>query len=279
MIIGHTHNIEKLKALADENQLSHGYLFFGPERVGKKYLATALAGYLETQQFEVGARLLSDMLLVAPRGKATIGIDEARRVRSFLWQRPQQSLRRVVIVDDAHLLTEEAQNALLKLAEEPPASGCLMLVTSDPDALAPTLRSRLQAIYFGAVSSKEIASWLQREEALPLKEAEALAQKVYGAPGLAWALLHDAALQHAVAQAEKFLHAADATRKEVLKKMMEPEDFRLTDFLDALILSSLMEKNLLAKTRFWHRLLALRKNAAYATLNPRLQLESLMVDY
>jgi len=81
-------------------------------------------------------------------------------------------VRRTAIIDECELLTTEAQNALLKITEEPPLSSLLVLATNDLDALLPTISSRLQKIYFGIVTEKEIVAWLTGERGIVKKIAE-----------------------------------------------------------------------------------------------------------
>ena len=160
MLIGHAAIIKELKRLADQSGLSHGYVFWGPAMVGKRVVAESLANYLETGSFEE-PKLLQDFLSITPDEKNTIGIDHVRQIKNFLWQKPAISARRTVVLDDAQCMTTEAQNALLKITEEPPESSLLILITSDAEAILPTILSRLPKIYFGTVREKEIERWLE----------------------------------------------------------------------------------------------------------------------
>ncbi len=179
-IVGHAEIIGDLKKLTKKGTLSHGYIFYGPAMVGKRTIALAFAKFLEKGEFEpvLEHEVLQDAKLISPApGENSIGVLAAREVKHFLWQKPNVSEKRTLIIDDAELLTTEAQNALLKVTEEPPASSLLIIVTSDTESLMPTLLSRLQKIYFGAVAEKEIAG--------------PVAKKALGKPGLASRLEHD----------------------------------------------------------------------------------------
>lgn len=85
-----------------------------------------------------------DVLIIS--GETSIGIEEVRQVQSFLSRKPSQSENNTVYIKDAHLLTIPAQNALLKTLEEPPGKSLIYLVTASPDALLPTVLSRVQII-------------------------------------------------------------------------------------------------------------------------------------
>src|ERR1700733_12334468 len=132
MLIGHKGIIGDMKKLAEKGQLSHGYIFYGPSMVGKRMIAVGLAKFLETGEFDSlkEHEVLQDYTVITSPNKNSIGIDAVREIRHFLWQKPVASLKRTLIIDEAELLTTEAQNALLKIAEEPPASSLLILVAS-----------------------------------------------------------------------------------------------------------------------------------------------------
>ena len=106
-----------------------------------------------------------------PDAEGTIGIDAVRRAQEFLWQTPQVSSRRLVVFDATEGLTDQAEHALLKIAEEPPAHGLLIIQAHDPGHLLPTIRSRFQNLHFG--KGEAFA-------ALP-KEAEAYAKEFLAA--------------------------------------------------------------------------------------------------
>ncbi len=288
MIVGHEGNIKDLKTLHATGQLGHGYVFFGPSMVGKRTVACALAKFLEKGEFEPPAEgeVLQDFKMIDaafmqardPEASGeTIGIDAAREVKHFLWQRPNVSPRRVLIIDDADLLTSEAQNALLKITEEPPASSLLILVTSDPDALLPTIVSRLPKLYFGTVPQAAVTAWLIGEQGIAKTKAEPLASRALGKPGLAWRLAHDDAFRARLELAERFLKTAPAARKDFVKALIEPDDFSLRAFLEALVTVLAWAEPSKGKAALWHAALRLSENAGTASLNPRLQLMALMV--
>jgi DNA polymerase III delta prime subunit len=156
-MIGYGDIIDKFKKLVIEDKLSHAYLFFGGDernRQEKFVFALSLANFLENGVFEKQVQLLRDTLIVLPKDsvqegkKENIGIDEIRFLKYFLWQKPTNSIRRVTIIKEAEILTPEAQNAALKIVEEPPESALIIFITNSEDSLFPTLNSRLQKIYF-----------------------------------------------------------------------------------------------------------------------------------
>ncbi|MBI4086003.1 MAG: hypothetical protein HY433_02020 [Candidatus Liptonbacteria bacterium] len=275
MLIGHEQLVEDFKGLAERNELSHGYLFCGPARAGKKLFALSFANFLETGDFEE-SNMLRDSLLLEPNEEGTVGIDEIRRIRNFLWQKPVVSKKRTVVINDVEAMTVEAQNALLKVAEEPPESSLLILVARDPEKLLPTLQSRLQKIYFSPVHSALIENWL-KEKFGKGQEAGAIAKLSSGQPGLAWKMLFDGRFREMRKSGEAFLKSGFWARREMIKTLIEPDDFNLSEFLEILLMI-LSNKEIPAKInlKLWHKILDLRRNTDHLNLNPRLQLENLL---
>ena len=148
--------IKDFKRLAESGALGHGYLLYGESAASRRYIGSGLANFLETAGWDAGnSDTLVDGLLVKKDAAGSVGIDLARRVVEFLWQKPFKSSRRLAFIDDAETLTLQAQNALLKVVEEPPPHGLLVLSVLEPGALVPPLVSRLQQIYILPVKDNE----------------------------------------------------------------------------------------------------------------------------
>ncbi|MBN2197666.1 hypothetical protein JW698_00490 [Candidatus Wolfebacteria bacterium] len=190
MFIDYNKLINDFKKLALEDRLSHAYLFFGGDersRQDKFNFAHCLANFLENGSFEKPLKLLTESLILLPNNdipekKGSIGIDEIRFLKYFLWQRPVNSLRRVSIIKEAETLTLEAQNAALKIVEEPPESALIIFIANSEDVLFPTLKSRLQKIYFPSffVLNKEEAKNNKKTD--EEKEIEKLVNKFQKTP-------------------------------------------------------------------------------------------------
>ncbi|MDP3015133.1 MAG: hypothetical protein Q8N28_01840 [bacterium] len=123
------------KQLAEDDKLSHAYLFYGENQEEKIIFAQSLVNFSET-------------LIIEPDEKGTIGIDIIRSLKYFLWQKPISSNLRIVIIKEAENLTNQAQNAALKIVEEPPESALIIFIVKNIENLLPTLTSRLQKIHF-----------------------------------------------------------------------------------------------------------------------------------
>jgi DNA polymerase-3 subunit delta' len=276
-MLGHQKILKELKGLKESGELGHGYIFFGPEGVGKKTLAVEFATWLEHHSPE-DRHLLSDFQIFEPEG-GTFGIDTSRRVREFLVQSPNISQRRTALLDGADQMTDEAANALLKIAEEPPAASLIFLIASDPSRMRDTLASRFQKIFFGTVLEKDIEVWLIKEKKFGAEKAKKAAKISFGRPGLALKILTDHRFLMKHKKAAEFLtRKTDA--KDFIKNLLEDElflnqaeSFELTEFLDALIFAlALSEKRNLG---LWHEVLKLRQTAENFGLNPKLQLQNL----
>jgi DNA polymerase III delta prime subunit len=288
MLIGHEKTAAHLKELAAKGVFSHGYIFHGPAMVGKRTTALALAHFLEKQTFVSPAEgeVLQDakvidlafMKQIKPEAKDSLGIDAVRTIKEFLFQKPNTSIRRTAIIDDGDFLSPEAQNAILKIAEEPPPSSLIILIATDIDGLLPTISSRLQKIYFGTVPEREIVGWLIKERGTTKKIAEDTARRSFGKPGFALRLLEDKEFQATLKSAEQLLILSQDKRRDFIKKLLENEEFSVLEFIDALTIC-LANRGFKEKIDIsrWHKTLALRQNQANFNLNPKLQMENLFI--
>jgi DNA polymerase-3 subunit delta' len=185
MLVGHD-TLEKLfKRIIKDRKLSHGYIFFGEPQIGKYSFALSLASYLETKSFDQPKRFLSETFIVNPDEKEAIGIDKIREIKHFLSQKPILSEYRVAIIDDAQALTPQAQNSILKIAEEPPISSLIILILPNPDILMATLQSRFQKIYFPRIKQEKIIELLVEQFKISKKIAVDISNISFGRPGRA----------------------------------------------------------------------------------------------
>ena len=104
----------------------------------------------------------ADILVIEPGDTGNIKVDQVREAIDRSAYRPFEGRRRLVVVDEADALMPEAQNALLKTLEEPPPASVFVLITSRPDVLLPTVRSRCQRLRFGPLTPGEVADVLIR---------------------------------------------------------------------------------------------------------------------
>ncbi len=166
-IIGHVKERERLGRSVREGATAQAYLFTGPRSVGKALCALELAAELVGEPaFEPGddKPYPYDVRVLRPQSETKRGItktksipvEEVRDALSFLGQYPARGNFRVLIIEDAHRLSETAQNALLKTLEEPVSSAVLILVTHEVGAILPTVLSRVKRVRFDFVPPHEL---------------------------------------------------------------------------------------------------------------------------
>jgi DNA polymerase-3 subunit delta' len=274
-LLGHIKTLDRLVALVRKGNISHAYLFTGPAGIGKRTTAVQFATVVEHTKKDID-RPLSELVLVSPDEDGKIGIDAVRRFSEQLLERPQQSSYRIGILNGAHRMTAEAQNALLKLAEEPPEHAILIVIAHDPETLYDTLRSRLQEIAFAPVPAADIVDWLREAHGFTKKDAETYARQAGGRPGLALRLATDEKLHAIQETAQSLLTAAPRERTALIKQIVE-EETPLANILDALIREIAYTVKNEKHFGFWHALLDLRRTAERGGLNTRLQLEALFM--
>jgi DNA polymerase III subunit delta' len=207
-IRGHERVRRFLRAAAANDRLPHAMLFAGADGIGKRTLALALVAWLlceangddacgacaSCRQVAAGSHPDFQLLAVAS-GKKEIGVDRVRDVKRFTQLRPVRGSVKVAVIDDAHMLTVAAQNALLKTLEEPPERSLLILVANTPDALLPTVRSRCQRVQFSPLSNDTVTEILESSHNIAPAVARQLAALAEGSPGRALALSRCAAEQ------------------------------------------------------------------------------------
>lgn len=173
-IIGHHKERTRLQRIAEGDQPARSYLFFGPEGIGKRLCALEFGCLLVGEPDFVPNETRPcpfDVLIVRPKEEIRRGVtkvkgiaaDEIRDALSFLGQYPALGKHRVVIIEDAHKLSQTAQNVLLKTLEEPNTSAVIILVTHEIGSLVGTIVSRVEKVRFDFVPEEEIAQGISRK--------------------------------------------------------------------------------------------------------------------
>jgi len=159
---------------------AHAYLFHGPPGVGKRRAAFGFAAELLGGDARVERRAHPDLYVLEPLGDQ-IRIDAVRDLRHDLHMRPFEADRRIYLIFSAHLLNDEAADALLKDLEEPPPYAVVVLVADDLGPLSETIRSRCQLVPFRRLSEKTVREEIAaRAPALSEEEARSLARVAGG---------------------------------------------------------------------------------------------------
>jgi DNA polymerase-3 subunit gamma/tau len=172
-IIGQAHIVSTLKNAIQKNRLAHAYLFAGPRGVGKTSTARILAKALNCKSgptinpcsecpacIEISEGRSLDVIEID--GASNRGIDEIRVLRENVKFAPTSGKFKVYIIDEVHMLTQEAFNALLKTLEEPPEFVKFVFATTQPHKVIPTILSRCQRFDFRRISAMEITAQLER---------------------------------------------------------------------------------------------------------------------
>jgi DNA polymerase-3 subunit gamma/tau len=172
-VVGQAPIVRTLRNALAQKRIAHAYLFAGPRGVGKTTTARLLAMGLNCEGAggavpcatcepcrEVAAGRALDVLEID--GASNRGIDEVRALRDSARYAPARGRRKVYIIDEVHMLTEPAFNALLKTLEEPPAHVVFVLATTEARRLPPTILSRCQRFDFRPISGAEIGEALRR---------------------------------------------------------------------------------------------------------------------
>jgi len=170
MTIGHKKQKEVLERLAKGKNIPHALLFSGIEKVGKKKVAIEFIKSIFCEKEKgfcnecyscrsIDSSSFPDLSIIEAKDR-NIEIEEVRDLQNRLSLKSYNNSLKVGIIDDAHLMRKDAQNALLKVLEEPKGDTLLILITSYPQMLLPTVRSRLEEIKFSVVSRKEIEDYL-----------------------------------------------------------------------------------------------------------------------
>ena len=171
-LVGQQHVTETLKNAILKNRVAHAYIFSGARGVGKTTAARILAKALNCVKGptpepcgvcdsckEIAAGTSLDVIEIDAASNR--GIDQIRELREMVRYAPAASRSKVVILDEAHMLTGEASNALLKTLEEPPDRVVFVMATTEPENLEDTIRSRSQHFHFRALTFAEITKRLE----------------------------------------------------------------------------------------------------------------------
>jgi DNA polymerase-3 subunit delta' len=196
---------------------AHAYLFHGPRGVGKRQATRELAAKLLGDERRVLRGAHPDLYMLEALGEM-IRIDAIRELRRDLHMRPFEADRRVYLIFDAHLLNEEAADALLKDLEEPPSYAVLVLVADDLGPIPETIRSRCQLVPFSRLSEGAVREVLEaRAPGLSDSERTALARVSAGRLDRMERLLDE----HAAARRAALLEVARAAYRD---DTFEPAD-------------------------------------------------------
>ena len=163
MIVGHKIQREFLKKSFENSRVSHAYLFSGVDGLGKKTVALEFVKLINDQKKDL-SKNHPDLIMVEPQ--PSIQISQIRDMQKALSLRPFSAPFKVAIIDEAEKMTAQAQNCLLKTLEEPKGQAILFLISSSPEMLFETVRSRVQSLEFYPLASAEMRDFLKSKTSL-----------------------------------------------------------------------------------------------------------------
>jgi len=156
-VAGQEHITKTLANAIKKRQISHAYLFTGPRGVGKTSVARILAHDINNIKYTDDSQ---DIDIIEIDAASNRRIDEIRELREMAYMAPVGSKYKVYIIDEVHMLTKEAFNALLKILEEPPSHVIFILATTESHKLPETIISRTQRYSFKSLTSEDIEKHL-----------------------------------------------------------------------------------------------------------------------
>ena len=165
MIVGNEKKINILRQIIKSNNIPHAMIFSGPEMIGKKKIAIEFIKNIFCEDlcgecyFCKSIENNPDINIISPV-EGNIEIEEIRKAKERLSLKPYYNKIKALIIDDSHLMKSDAQNALLKMLEEPKGDTLIIFITPFREMLLKTIRSRAQEIKFSLVGNEEIEKYL-----------------------------------------------------------------------------------------------------------------------
>ena len=264
-IYGHEKIIAHLKSAIVLDQVSHAYLISGDEGMGKKMLARAFAQTLQCENLQMAVRETgrpaaddpawkridacglcgsckqavsgnqADILTWPHEKPKLFSVDDARGLVEDIQIRPFSGRYKIYIVPDAQMMNAQAQNALLKTLEEPPEYAVLLLLTTNPDAMLETIRSRCVLLDLKPVEDALVRQYLTEQCDIPEYEADICEAFAQGNIGKAVSLAASEDFRETMGRAVRILtHIRDWDLEEISAEVKDlvPYKLRIDDLLD-----------------------------------------------
>ena len=230
-VLGHEEVLRHLQNAAAQNQISHSYIFAGEKGSGKKLLAKLFAMTLQCEEHgkepcmhcsackKAMNRNHPDIIYVEHMKPSSIGIEDIReQLIADVQIKPYTGPYKIYIVDEAEKMTVQAQNALLKTIEEPPAYAVILLLANNNTGLLPTIKSRCVTLNFKPVRDDVIRKYLMEDLHVPDYQAEVSVAFAQGNVGKA----------KQIATAEDFTEMMEAAFR-ILKQGSNMEVYEMVD--------------------------------------------------
>ncbi|MGN0342241.1 MAG: ATP-binding protein [Roseburia sp.] len=251
-IVGHEQIVEHLQNAIRMDKVSHAYIFNGPDKSGKKMLAEAFAMALQCEKGETDPCLechsckqamnhnQPDIIYVTHEKPNTLSVDDIRsQLVNDVDVKPYSSRYKVYIIDEAEKMNPQAQNAMLKTIEEPPAYAVILLLTSNAESFLPTILSRCVTLNLRVVPDAQIKTYLMEHCRVPDYQAEVCVAFAQGNVGKAIALASSENFRELKASAVQLLkRIPDIDLYEFKEAVRQISEFKLeiNDYFDLMMI-------------------------------------------
>lgn len=251
-IIGHEQIKEHLQNAITSGKVSHAYILNGPDDSGKKTIAEAFAMALQCEEKGVDGcmkchsckqainRNQPDIIYVTHEKPNTISVDDIRRqMKDDVAIKPYASPYKIYIVDEAQKMNTQAQNALLKTIEEPPAYVVILLLTNNADAFLPTIRSRCITLNLKVVADEEIKKYLMESYQIPDYQAKVCTAFAQGNVGKAVKLASSESFHEIKGSALQLIRRLkDIDLYEMMEAIKQINEYKLeiNDYFDIMMI-------------------------------------------
>lgn len=251
-IIGHEQIISHLKNAIAADKISHAYILNGPDKAGKKMLAEAFAMTLQCEAHgdepcmechsckQAVGHNQPDIIYVTHEKPNTLSVEDIRtQLVNDIEVKPYSSKYKVYIIDEAEKMNPQAQNAMLKTIEEPPAYAVILLLTTNADSFLPTILSRCVTLNIKVVPDAKIKKYLMEECHVPDYQADVCVAFAQGNVGKAMALAASDEFKELKASAVQLLKRIhDIELYEFKEAIKQISDYKLeiNDYFDIMMI-------------------------------------------
>ena len=250
-VVGHKDIINYIRSAVEKDKVSHAYILNGERGAGKKLLANLFAATLlceeggpdpcntchSCRQAEGGNH--PDIIRVAHEKPNSISVDDIReQVNNTIMIKPYQGPYKVYIIDEVHMMSPGAFNALLKTIEEPPAYAVVLLLTNNADLFLPTILSRCVTLNIRAVQDEKIRSFLMKQYGVPDYQADVCVAFAQGNVGKAIQLAASEdfnALKASVLALVKRIKEIEVYELAAAVKQVGEHKLQMNDYFDLLM--------------------------------------------
>ena len=263
-ILGHEQIIEHLQNAIKTDKVSHAYILDGPDMSGKKMIADAFAMTLECEKKgtepcmechsckQALGKNQPDIIYLQHEKTNTISVDDIRsQINNDIGVKPYSSPYKVYIVDEAEKMNVQAQNALLKTIEEPPAYAVILLLTNNAEIFLPTILSRCVRLSLKAVPDEKIKAYLMENYEVPDYKADVCVAFAQGNVGKAIEL----------AESEDFNEIKNSAL-QLIKRLDDIELYEMTEAVKQISNYKLQINDYFDLIMIWYRDVLLYKATA-----------------